>query len=85
LVSTRNSSNKKRKKLIDVATISYKSTCIDLELVSSLTCVVCTRKKKDDKLVKKGRIQQTNFRCKSKKNRCEQRWSDEYISYIHSI
>ena len=82
MVSTRRSkSSNKRRKLIDVKTISHKSTYFDLNLVESLLCGVCSRKKEvEHKLSRPGWIQQTNHRNKARQNHCEQRWSDAYIS-----
>ena len=62
-------------------TISHKSTCFDLSLPDSLLCGVCHRKQEiNQNLNKRGRIQKTNHRNIARRNRCEQRWSDEHMS-----
>lgn len=68
MVSTqRSKSSNKRRKLIDVKTMPHKSACFDLNLVESLLCGVCSRKKEvEHNLSQPGRIQQTNHRNKAR-------------------
>ena len=84
MVATRSKAKKKRKTVFDAAVIDCKATCNSLELPSSLLCQICRNQR--DKLtgmIVGGHRKSANFRNTPKKNKCEQRCTDECI-FIHN-
>ena len=77
--STRSSSRNKRKSISSVNEIDYDAACNSLGLTFDLACPLCSRKQEQNlKLVKNSENRINNFRLISKRNKCEQRWSECY-------
>lgn len=80
MVASRSKANNKCKTVFDATVIDCNATCISLELPASLLCQICSNQR--DKLTGitvGGHRKSTNFRNTLKKNRHEQRWTDEHI------
>ena len=79
--TTRSLSNKKRKVNDPPVIISYKDTCLNLNLPLRLTCRKCIVKNEIATcLTRKGRQQKNNFRNTHKNNKCEQKWSEKFVT-----
>ena len=75
--STRSSCNKKRKANDHSVIISFKDTCISLNLPLYRTCHRCVVKKEIAiHLTHKGRQQKNNFQRTHRNNKYEQKWSE---------
>ena len=80
-ISTRSRKQSKRKVISSVKEIPYDAACVSLDLPFSLACSICSKKiEKDINLCGKGYTQKTNFRLLHKRNKCEQRWNEEFVS-----
>ena len=77
MVSTRNTCANKRKVESSSTFVAYDDTCVSLELPPYLCCRMC--ESTSCNLSKKGKPRRKNFRNTSKRNRCEQRWTSDYI------
>jgi len=68
-----------------VEEIPYDATCYSLGINPKLACPTCISKIEHGlNLTKKGKGNKTKFRRMNKRNRCEQRWLEEYVSGIYA-
>ena len=80
-ISTRSRKQSKRKDISSVKEIPYDATCVSLDLPFSLACSICAKNiEKNNNLCGRGYTQKTNFRLLHKRNKCEQRWSEKFVS-----
>ena len=81
VISTRSAKQNKRKAISSVKEISYDATWNSLKLPFGLACSTCAKNiEQNMKLRGKGYEQKTTFCLLSKRNKCKQRWSEEFIS-----
>ena len=80
--SNRSTSRNKRKVNNASNFVSHNDTCLSLKLPPHLTCQICDSK--SCILSKKRKKSNKNFRTTSKRYRCEQRWTEDYVSIVNA-
>ena len=81
-MTSRSSTRSKRKHVTNnksASKIPYNATCVSLEISLLNACGVCKSKLEGKCGVDRNRLPKKNMRHISKRNRCEQRWTLEYV------
>ena len=81
-MKTRSSNKKKTSNYIqDASIIPYDASCYTLEIPHHWSCPICVNKRLvKAKLLKAWSKTELKFRLISKRNKCEQRWTTEFVS-----